>query len=393
MATYRKVRDDARQLVRRARVQLAGLGEHPLRSGMLLESVRSRAATAAHLDESAVMPEGVDAGGLAPPIDAAPAVAANDVVRAAQEALDKVDAEGTASNLTDFQRVSLEAIVQLTGRPAMRYKNGVVQNPPNDEGDNERWRTLVAVARSKINRASASVGQIARKLGDGTTEPVGTAWRIGENLVVTNRHVAEAFAADSSLAPSRWKYDPNKPGVVNFTVTDEAMKTIRFDVAELVYCAEEESVDLAVFRLKAGEGTLPSPLPLDFAPESIGREIEVAGVGRFQGEEIYVVGHPFRPMATSATASVFGIADGFKRCSPGLVTTISKFEHAFEHDCSTLGGNSGSCVLTVARHKVVGLHYGGVMVNANEIGLANVALGFARLGQHRAAEILRQGKV
>jgi hypothetical protein len=392
MATHKIVRDDARQLVGRARAQLAGLGGDPLQSGVLLESVRSRAATAVDL-ESAVMLEGVDTGELAPPPDATPAVAANDVVRAAQEALDKVDAEGTASNLTDFQRVSLEAIVQLTGRPAMRYKNGVVQNPPNDAGDNERWRTLVAVARSKINRASASVGQVGLLRADGTADPVGTAWRVGENLVVTNRHVAEAFVVDATLARSMWKYDPKKTAVVNFTVTDEATKTSRFDVADLAYCADEEPVDLAVFRLKPGAEKLPSPLPLDFAAESIGREIEVAGIGRFQGEEVYVVGHPFRAAATSATASVFGVADGFKRCSPGLVTTISQFEHAFEHDCSTLGGNSGSCVLSVSGHKVVGLHYGGVQVNANQMGLANVALGLARLGQHRAAEILRTGKV
>ncbi|HEX7830750.1 MAG TPA: serine protease, partial [Thermoanaerobaculia bacterium] len=335
----------------------------------------------------------VDAGGLAPPSDAAPAVAAHDVVRAAQEALDKVDAEGTASNLTDFQRVSLEAIVQLTGRPAMRYTNGMVQQPPNNEGDNERWRVLIATARGKINKASASVGQVGLVGADGTAEAIGTAWRLGTDLVVTNRHVAETFVLDRNVAPSQWKYDPGKPAVVNFTVTDDAQKTIRFDVAEIVFVADEQPVDMAIFRLKPGTEKFPSALPLDFDADSIGRDVEIGGVPRFQGEEIYVVGHPFRAAATSATASVFGVADGFKRCSPGLVTAISQFEHAFEHDSSTLGGNSGSCVLSVSGHKVVGLHYGGVGVNANQVGLANVALGLARLAPHPASAILKAGKI
>jgi hypothetical protein len=381
--------DDLRQLVNRARTQLAGIGD-PSGSGVLLESVRSTISRAAFESAATVELPGVDSG---TPLDAAPAVAANDVVRAAQEAIESVAAGGSASNLTDFQRVSLEAIVQLTGRPAMRYRDGVVQQPPNSEGDNERWRTFIATARSKINKASASVGQVARSRADGGFDPIGTAWRIGEDLVVTNRHVAALIVFDSSIAPAKWKYDPAEAAVVNFTVTDEATKTIRFDVSELLFCAEETSVDFAVFRLKAGAQAMPKPLPLDFDAKSIGGEIEVGGNMHFQGSEIYVVGHPFRAAATSATASVFGVADGFKRCSPGLVTAISKFEHAFEHDASTLGGNSGSCVLSVTSHRVVGLHYGGVSVDANQIGLANVALGLSRLAPHRAADILREGKV
>ncbi|HEX2834674.1 MAG TPA: serine protease [Thermoanaerobaculia bacterium] len=381
-------RDDLRQLVGRARAQLANVGGDPFTSGVLLESVKSTVRGVA-LESAAIELPGVDSG----TIEATPTVAAHDVVRAAQEAIETVAAGGSASNLTDFQRVSLEAIVQLTGRPAMRYRDGVVQPPPNEEGDNERWRTVVATARSKINKASASVGQVGLSRADGGADPIGTAWRLGNDLVVTNRHVAALMVVNTGGSPLQWKYDPAKGAVVNFTVTDDAKKPLRFDISELLFCAEEQSVDFAVFRLAAGAQALPKALPLDFEASSVGEEIEVGGAKRFQGSEIYVVGHPFRAIATSATTSVFGVADGFKRCSPGLVTALSQFEHAFEHDASTLGGNSGSCVLSVSAHKVVGLHYGGVSVDSNQIGLANVALGLARLGNHRAAEILRAGKV
>jgi V8-like Glu-specific endopeptidase len=66
---------------------------------------------------------------------------------------------------------------------------------------------------------------------------------------------------------------------------------------------------------------------------------------------------------------------------------------AFEHDCSTLGGNSGSCVLSVGGHVVVGLHYAGLDVDAAGRGSANVALALSRLGSHPGAQLLRAGRV
>jgi hypothetical protein len=396
-------KDDLRQLMQRARAQLGALGADPLQSGALLESVRSRAADEVNaplrvaplrFDGLRGFPEleRVDVEGQ-PSDEAVPVVAAHDVVNAAQEALDTVAAGGTAHNLSDFQRISVEAIVQLTGRPAMRYSDGVVQDPPNEEGENERWQTLVNTARSKINRVSASVGQVGLLRADGSAEAIGTAWRIGTDLVVTNRHVAAVFARDAALTPSLWQLDPNKRAVVNFNITDNATTKKSFAVTSLLYCADEEPVDLAIFRLDPAGDKLPTPLALDFDPDSLGQEFDMGAFTRFDGEPVYVVGHPFRDMATSATSTVFGVADGFKRCSPGLVTTLSALEHAFEHDCSTLGGNSGSCVISVSAHKVVGLHYGGVHVNAQQIGLANVALGLARLGEHKSAAILKAGKI
>lgn len=390
----RLLNDDARELVKRARMSLRRVGADALQSGAVFEAVRAKSAKVARLDDisALAMQESVAPGGLAPPSTSA-TVAAHDVVQAAQDALDTVADEGTASNLTDFQFASLEAIVQLTGRPAIRYTDGRVQSPPNDVGDNERWRTFIAIARSKIDRASASVGQVGFRRDGMQPSLVGTAWRLGENLVVTNRHVARDFAIDPDLDPSLWTLHPAKPAVVDFTITDIATSVKQFAVAELVYCAAEETVDIAVLRLTPDGGQLPPALALDFDAGSVGRNIPVGGVPQFHGEEIYIVGHPFRATATSETATVFGIADGFKRCSPGRVTLIPEREHAFEHDCSTLGGNSGSCVFTVSAHKIVGLHYGGLEVKANGVGRANVALGLARLGNHRAAEILRAGRL
>jgi Trypsin-like peptidase domain len=136
-------------------------------------------------------------------------------------------------------------------------------------------------------------------------------------------------------------------------------------------------------------------LTIDWDPEAPGRELalENGAPPVFQGREIYVVGHPYRRRHSELVVSVFGTADGMKRLSPGLVKRLDREKPLFEHDCSTLGGNSGSCVFTTDSLEVIGIHYGGSDVDdATAKGSANLAVPLSRLGTHQAAEIIRNGK-
>lgn len=371
--------DSVEELARRARKLIEeSPSRDPLRSRHLHRAVRSQLTAA----ETAAF------GVVEPPAPVAAAAAA-DVLHDAETALAKVDA-GNASNVTDREFASLEAIVLLEGRPAMRYRDGRVEMPVGD--DNERWMTFVATARSKINAASAKVGQVALALPDGSAHPLGTAWRAGDDLVVTNRHVAAELAGGTAAAPHTWTLANDRRGVVLFNATDGATDARRFGIAELAYCADEPEIDFAVFRLDAGNTPLPAPLTLDWRIQSLGAN--AAGAFSFKGREIYIVGHPYRPFSSDAVVTVFQRADGLKRCSPGKVTLVRDADLSFEHDCSTLGGNSGSCVLSVAEHKVVGLHYAGADVDPiSGMGRANLALALSRLGTHRAAQILKDGRV
>ena len=365
---------DARNLVRRARTLLSGA-----KGTKLLESLDLRDSLTEQLSVSEAR-EAIN--------DLTIAVVAADITAAASRAIEK------ESNLTDFEFASLEAIVQLTGRPAMRYIDGRVELPPNNVGENDNWRNFVALANAKINVASASVGKVSGANADGTPSyGIGTAWRLGTDLVVTNRHVVAPLVRDSTLEPSRWKLDPEKPALVDFNVTDQATTLTRFEIAELMYCAKERSIDFAILRLDPKDKALPPALSVDFDASSVGREVPVGGVPKFRGEEVYVVGHPYREVPSAASLQVFGNADASKRCSPGVVTAIAR-DYELEHDCSTLGGNSGSCVLTVGEHKVVGVHYRGIDVDVDTgRGSANSATALYRLGDHQAASILREGRV
>ncbi len=375
------------------------IGGNPLESASLRNEVKRQVRRAEDVEIADIVGEsaapraesGLDE--VSAPTAAA-VVAEHDIVSAARSAAEKVE-NGETSRVTEFERISLEAIVHLTGRPPLRYTDNKVQSPPNDQGDNDRWRTFLAIARSKINNASVSVGQVAIARDGRPRQHAGTAWRLGDDLVVTNRHVAFHLVKDNTIAPNEWTLDPQLPVIVDFNVTDHATTAMRFPVTELVFCASERHIDVAILRVDKSAGTLPAALALDFEADSVGRELSVGGTPEFRGEEVYVVGHPFREVASEQSLTVFGKADGFKRCSPGDVTAVPNDPPmSFEHDCSTLRGNSGSCVLSVARHRVVGVHYGGAnVVEATSMGRANLALGLARLGEHPLADIFRLGRV
>ena len=303
--------------------------------------------------------------------NASPAVdsAVADVIRSADAALAKVG-DGRSDQLTARECAALEVIVLVTGRPALRYIDGRVQPPDESVAGNERWQVFVVTARKNIDRVSASVARLHRVEQSGVHTHIGTGWRLGDDLLVTNRHVAQLI---------RWQ--PGKsPCVADFAMTNNTAGPKLFEVESLAYCAEEDTVDAAVLRLKPTTATLPPPLDPAFEALAV-------------GDEVYVVGHPMN-RATPQTQQVFGDADGYKRCSPGRTTGLDDEYPVFEHDCSTLRGNSGSVVLSVGTHRPVGLHYGGWPSDpAGTIGEANVAVAFANLGTHRLREILASGQL
>ena len=364
-------------------LESVGGGGETIKRGELEEALRERAQLNA-------------TSGQLPPSLTAQAAAAQALANA-ESALQKTAGGGSPSNLTDLEMAALEAVIEVTGRPSMRYTRGQVQMPPSALGENERWRFLVATALEEIDEASACVGRISVRGVAGLDEHKGTGWCAAGGLIATNRHVARELVNNPGDPPAFWKVDASKEPFIEFATTDQAPESLRFSVSAVAYCAEEEDVDFALLGVTAG-GTkaLPPPLPLDWKPESLGKEAagDEGAPPRFKGSSVYVVGHPYRLLGSELTAAIFGNADGGKRWSPGLVVRLSPDKPLLEHDCSTLGGNSGSCVLSADWHSVVGMHVAGVKVDeATGRGSANLALTFARLGAHRAADILRTGKL
>jgi|GEM_PF-1944858 hypothetical protein len=322
---------------------------------------------------------------------AATKIGASEALSNAERALAKTAGGESVSNLNDLEIAGLEAIIEVTGRPALRYSNGKVQTPSSLLGENAHWNVLIVTSRSKINRVSASVGRLALMNNLGLAEPVGTGWRARAELIVTNRHVVEEFVTDPKDPVAQWKLDGGKKPFVDFSVTDNASNTQRFDVADVLYIAPEDEVDLALLKITPTTSPVPDALIIDWNPDSPGAATTYKGGEMvFEGREIYVVGHPLRQQNSELVATVFGVADGSKRWSPGYVKGINEQKYVLEHDCSTLGGNSGSCVFTADLNQVIAIHVGGIDVDtATGKGSANEALAFSRLDKHPAAEMIR----
>ncbi len=323
----------------------------------------------------------------------APAVlasAAAQIMKTADEAL-KRSVPGGDARLGDAEFDSLEVIVQVLGRPALRLPKGKVQGPATDLGANTRWIILLNDARSGINRAAASVARLNRLRGDGQEEHLGTGWRLGPDLLVTNRHVAQTLVQNVALAHGQWVLDAGRRCIADFGMTDDPEGRARFSVASIAYCAPEPAIDVAVLRLQPDGRKFPDTLEVSFDEARLGREID-ADPPVFKGQPVYVVGHPLLRLPTAQSLQVFGDADGLKRVSPGFTTALRREVSSVNHDCSTLGGSSGSAVLDAYEHRVVGIHLGG---RANEPGGAtgtfNRAVATALLGQHRFGDILRLG--
>ncbi|HST23580.1 MAG TPA: serine protease [Blastocatellia bacterium] len=313
-----------------------------------------------------------------------------------ESALNKTAGGASPSTLTDMELASLEAIIQVTGRPATRYSNGRVQMPSGNLGENDHWRVLVATTRLFIDRASASVGRITITGNEGLEEHIGTGWCAEGNLIITNRHVVYDLVSNPDASLPSWKINKAKRPFIDFAATDNATASQRFEIAEVAYCAKEEYVDIAAIRVSSGAGALPRSLAVNWDKSALGRERAGAGAepSQFQGSDIYVIGHPYRRHSSEPVATVFGVADGYKRWSPGVVVQMDDEKTVLEHDCSTLGGNSGSCVLTAESHDVIGIHIGGLEVDKmTGRGSANIALAFSYLGSHEAANILKTGRV
>jgi hypothetical protein len=68
---------------------------------------------------------------------------------------------------------------------------------------------------------------------------------------------------------------------------------------------------------------------------------------------------------------IFGDVYGVKRLQPGMSGEVFADQRIIRHDCSTLGGNSGSCVVDLLSGEVLGLHFRGFYMKYNEA----VALG------------------
>ncbi len=234
-------------------------------------------------------------------------------------------------------------IVDQLRRPALLVRKNTFDSPQSPV-----WRSLLDPNRSKIENAIRAVGRV-ELTGDPTLPYAGTGWMIAEGIAITNRHVASIFARKQGAAfPFR-----NSPMGGKFTARIDFREEFNLPAAQevhvekVLYIAEDGDAfpDVAILKLKGPR--FPNPIELFDAKIPKGMPVVVIG---------YPANDPRNPAA--AVADIFGDVFEVKRLSPGEISGNPK-GFLINHDCSTLGGNSGAVVLDVESGKAVGLHFGG----------------------------------
>ncbi len=262
------------------------------------------------------------------------------------KALARVESD---ENLSRREGDALEAIVELYGRPALLVQDNNFPEPPI------RWQSLKEY-RSGIQTVLRGVGRVELENHPDYFFPyVGTGFLVGSEILMTNRHVAKVFV---KRIGSSWRFLPGVTPRVDYR--EEYRRDIEAEY-ELVEClAVHQDYDLALFKV-AQQGSrgqsLPEPLTLSGEAPSATKDLPV-----------YVVGYPAWDTNNhlGEMLRIFKGVFDVKRLQPGLNTGLTgdRFPK-MKHDCSTLGGNSGSPVTALETGKVIGLHFAGAYRSRN----------------------------
>ena len=268
--------------------------------------------------------------------------------------------EGAFADMTETTRRAVPTsvpmaeaiiIVDRAARPALIVRNNTFEQPTL-----KTWKTLLNANRTRLERAIRSVGRLELE-GHPTLPYAGTAWLIGDGqLAVTNRHVGQIFAQKKgkSFVFRGAAGGGAMRAKIDFREEFNVPVSMEIFVEKVLFLADDGDAnpDVCIVRLKS-DSQMPDPIALFDGTIKEGQQVAVIG---------YPASDPRNPAAAQAT--VFGDVFEVKRLSPGMVTQ-KPAGFIFQHDCATLGGNSGSAVIDIETGNAVGLHFGGRFRQAN----------------------------
>jgi DNA/RNA endonuclease G (NUC1) len=265
----------------------------------------------------------------------------------ADTAMEKLS-RNALNELSSAELFHVEAIVLPLNRPAVFVKGATYDDLP------QSWSYLnTPEMKTRLGKTFSSIGRV--NVPNSPLIPyAGTAFVVGDGLLMTNRHIAEIFSRGLGL---KIFYTPGD-AAIGFTY--EAGET---QVPVQVTVTNVEMIhpywDMALLRV---EGLNQTPLTLcsDLPDDLIGHDVVVVG---------YPALDPRNDVALQN--QIFGQVFNVKRLQPGTLrplAKISSFENtvnALTHDASTLGGDSGSAVIDIRTGYVVALHFAGEYLKAN----------------------------
>lgn len=286
-----------------------------------------------------------------PIFESAVARSALESVSAETDVTDALQAAEREQPLTAAQAHVLEAIVLPKERPVVDVVDGTFDAP-----DEPFTHLGQAEIQERIGRVLPSVGRIELP-GHPFLPFGGTAFVVGDGLLMTNRHVAELFA--TGLGREGLSLLVGRDAGIDFLCERDRAESLFFDLSRIVMIHPYwDMALLAVTGLPAAQRALT---------------LSTAEPGDLVDREVVVIGYPALDPRNNVDLQreIFRGVFNVKRLQPGRIgerAEIKSFEQmvmSLTHDCSTLGGNSGSAAIDVETGTVLALHFAGRYLEAN----------------------------
>ena len=279
-------------------------------------------------------------------------------IEAIIKVLDKIEIvesdEYRVMNFTPPELETMESVIKIT-RPALFVVDGKYLPALPPIGGDLDWNAILDPHRDDIQKTCKSVGRIEFRDSNGKEwEQYATGFLVADDVIMTNQHVAKYFC-DKNVDANKWVFDPETNNRrIDYSEEKNTTKSREFEITEILKIYE--SIDLALFRVaktsKPEGQKLPTPLVIANRTESMLK----------RERPVYVVGYPTRDTnELERMLYVFDNTYKVKRLQPGIITGIQQERGVLYHDCSTLAGNSGSCVIDIELNQVIGLHFSGIL--------------------------------
>jgi PLD-like domain/Trypsin-like peptidase domain len=253
----------------------------------------------------------------------------------------------------DFE---LESIVQRVGRPVLGILHGNV-DLNIDEPASAVWKNRLQKSAAALAPAIAAVGRVEATNWPIDLPYIGTGWLIDQDLIVTNRHVALEFA-ERGLTGFTFQlgFDRRNPVAVDIDFLQEIGDSAeaQFIIDDILFIANDTGPDVAFLKLQPNQ-IRKAAQPIKLSKQILPSQTMVA-----------VIGYPGRDPRIpdqDLMAKIFGNVFDKKRLAPGYLTGLQNV--ALTHDCTTLGGNSGSAVIDLLTGEAAALHFSGVFLKNN----------------------------
>ncbi|HKH45250.1 MAG TPA: DNA/RNA non-specific endonuclease [Thermoanaerobaculia bacterium] len=250
--------------------------------------------------------------------------------------------------------LALETIVLRVGRPVLAVLRDEAQLEFRD-AESEIWRQRLVDARDHLTRAIKAVGRI-EVANHPRFEWLGTGWLISEDVVVTNRHVANEFGRRNG-AGFVFRQGPigrTMRASIDFLEEFNRLESLEFRLKRILHIEGDSGPDIALLQVEPAKG------------RKLAAPIALASRTAQQEQQVAVIGYPAKDSRIpdqQLMQDIFGNVFDKKRLAPGQITGSQST--GLLHDCSTLGGNSGSVVLDLASGEALGLHFAGRFLEAN----------------------------